>query len=451
MAGCDAIERDWSAWIPLEIVKAQKGQMRIGGVATDEEAEDLQGEKVFIDGLDISYLLQRGAFNWDHGKDPGDILGEVDSAQKQGKRLYVEGLLYPKVKKAQEVYDLMSSLKESGSKRKLGLSVEGKVKERDVENGKHIRKAWIKNIAVTYNPINKGTWVDMIKSLGVFDFEPCPNDYEKCTLCEADFDKSEDSSEGGKKVVEGKPLESTVGTTVLEEKPEKKDTLKSSSSSPDNQAKGPGENTKSPPLEESKEEVEKAGPPVGGGKGLKVGYDIPATSGGVSGSALREEDLEKKPKIVTYEEKHLGIKPIKVKRKRKKIGEFTKSELIEWFEDERGYSPKMAGVMADLIFKAVEIHGYIRTRRGHLERVKPYTKELSHELHRVGTMSERALMTRATKITRPSKILHFWNIAKDRGMYDLAAVIKHEGKRRLGLRDSDFEDVRREMKYAAAA
>lgn len=105
-SGCGAVERDWSAWIPLSVVKSSKGDMRIGGIASDEESPDLQGEKVFVDGLDTSYLLQRGAFNWDHQKGPEDILGEIDNVQKDNKKLYVEGFLYPKVKKAVDVYDL---------------------------------------------------------------------------------------------------------------------------------------------------------------------------------------------------------------------------------------------------------------------------------------------------------------------------------------------------------
>ena len=149
--GCGAIEKDFSFWMPLDVVKGKEGEMRVGGIATDEAAKDIQGETVFVDGLDISYLNERGAFNWDHGKSPGDILGEIDLAEKREKKLYVEGILYPHNKQAQDVYSLMRSLKETGSKRKLGLSLEGKVKERDFETGKQIKKAWIKNVAITYN------------------------------------------------------------------------------------------------------------------------------------------------------------------------------------------------------------------------------------------------------------------------------------------------------------
>lgn len=428
--GCDANEKDFKFWMPLDVVKAPKGEMRIGGVATDEESPDIQGERVFIDGLDISYLLQRGAFNWDHGKGPGDILGEIDIAMKQGKKLYVEGPLYPHVEKAKEVYDLMRSLKENGSNRKLGLSVEGKVKERDVQNQRHIRKAWIKNVAVTYNPINQGTWVDFVKSLGTFIFEKCDKECVGCTFCEVEKSESEGEDSNISKTNE---VTTNLQPSVKQDSPvaDKSNDLTS-------------------PSESSKEDVEKAG--------LSAGHDIPAVSGGISGSALRKESLETGPaKVTTYkideedsEEKRKNNEIVKESKKLSKKKRFTKSELSVWLQ-EIGYSPTVSELMTDLIFKAVEVAGYIRTRKGHLERVSPFRRELFHEAHRMGTMSEKALMTRATKITNPSKLLHFFNIAKDKGMNDLAAVIKHEGRRRLGLKDSDFEDVRKEIKYYATA
>jgi hypothetical protein len=174
-------------------------------------------------------------------------------------------------------------------------------------------------------------------------------------------------------------------------------------------------------------------------KALAAGYDIPATSGGVSGSALREEDLGKKKKVTTYD----------LKKKRKRDGHFTKSELVDWLQGNNTCSKRSAEALTELIFKSVQIAGYIRSRRGRLERVKPFSRELSHEAHRMDTMSEHALMSRAAKIGHPDKMLHFFAMAKDQGMDDLAAVIKHEGRRRLGLKDKDFEDVRKEV-YASA-
>ena len=265
MAGCEAKERDFRFWFPLEMKKGGDGKIRIGGVATDEESPDLQGETVFVKGLDISYLTSRGTFNWDHGKDPADILGEVDIAQKTDgeKKLYVEGFLYPDVKKAQDIQKLMGSMEKAESNRRLGMSLEGKIKERDGYDGKIIKKAWIKNVAVTYHPINQGTYLDFIKSLGD---KPV---YEPCN-CECGTDAC--------------PF----------------------------------------------------------AKSTCAGYDVAATSGGVSGSAVKNESLEKDEKVTTYTEDDLK------KKKKKENGEITKSYLEEILM-EKGYSESLANRMSDLL------------------------------------------------------------------------------------------------------
>jgi hypothetical protein len=417
MAGCGSVEKDWKAWIPLEIAKSSKGEMRIGGIATDEDGMDLQGEKIFVDGLDITYMLQRGAFNWDHGKEPGDILGEIDLAQKQDKRLYVEGFLYPNVKKAVEVFDLMQSLKGSGSKRKLGLSIEGKIKERDVETGKSIKKAWIKNVAVTYNPINQGTWVDMIKSLGNFTFEKCDNDCSNCPSCAKSDSSGESKVQQSEKPADFKE---TVAAVITEKSldTEKKDEVK-----PVTQTITAADTVQAL----SPEETQKA---------MAAGHDIPATSGGISGSAVRKESLDGDKKVTTYTYTKENLEDKKKKKKRKET--FTKSELTEYLHEEMGYPDNMAGLMSDLIFKAIQIKGYMRTRKGHLERVKPFSKELTHELHRINTMSDSALATRASKVTHPDKMLHFYHAARSAGKSELAAIIKHEGIHKLKMKESDF-------------
>jgi len=430
MSGCGAIERDFSFFMPLEIVKSKDDSMRIGGVATDEAGEDLQGEKVFIAGLETDYLLQRGNFNWNHGKEPKDILGEIDTVDKKGQKLYVEGFLYPKVEQAEAVYKLMKGMKESGSDRKLGLSIEGKVKER---NGKEIKKAWLRAVALTYDPINRGSFVDLIKSMGDFTFSSCSGDCSKCTVGVAgSCEDAQKSGEGAKKDSQGVKETMTVKTEVLTEVASDKTATKEMSSP--SLSKG----QESAPSPEVLKEVEKAD---ASGPGLKAGHDIPATSGGVSGSALREEDMDKKKKVTTYDERHVGLK-------RKKKGAFTKSELAEWLLDKNICSKGLEDNLADFLFKAVQVAGYVRTRRGRLERVSPFTKELSHEVMRMETMSERALMGRAMKITNPAKMLHFYALAKDKDMNDLAAVIKQQGIRHLGLKERDFDDVRREVAYA---
>jgi len=397
--GCNSVEKDFQFWMPLEIEKAKKeGEWRVAGIASDENAQDIQGETVFVKGLDVSYLMERGALNWDHGKDPGDILGEIELASKIDgeKKLYVEGVLYPHIKKAQDVWNLMQSLKDTESKRKLGLSLEGKIKERDSETGKQIRKAWIKNVAITYNPINKGTYLDMVKSLGKFSFDLCDKKCEGCTLCE-EVEKASEGSVTIDPVVDHKETEVKKAEVKV------------------------AEETKPIEVPLPSESVQKT---------LEAGQDIPATTGGVSGSALRAESLEQETKVTTYQKK---------KKKQKTDGEFTKSELAEWLQEERNYSPKTANLMANLLFlvKAINIAGYIRTRKGKLERVKPFTRELTHEIYRIKTMSDSNLMTRARKIKHADKMLHFYHAAVAAGKPELVGYIRSQGHR-LGLTNSDF-------------
>jgi hypothetical protein len=366
---CNAVEKEFKFWMPLEVTKSSKGDMRIGGIATDENAPDLQGEKVFVRGLDTSYLTNRGVFNWNHGKEPGDILGEIDIAQKNFDKgtLYVEGFLYPGVKKAIDTYDLMRSLKDSGSDRKLGLSVEGKVKERDIETGKQIKKAWIRAVAITYDPINQGAFVDMIKSFGNFTFEPCKGECSKCTFgdCPEDTKKSD---------IDPRDELPEVATPLIDPR----DPIPG----PDNVCSKCGKYKTGA----ASDEICMCDMPVAMAipdgqvyagateKAISAGHDIPATSGGVSGSALRDEELEKDPKVTTYDERHF-----KENKKRKKM--FTKSEVTDLLK-EKGIEG--AELFTDCIFKSLEIQeGGIRSIvarltaegkvKGHLRRTRKGT------------------------------------------------------------------------------
>jgi|GEM_PF-3597900 hypothetical protein len=494
--GCGAIERDFSFWMPLEVVKGQKGEMRIGGIASDEESHDLQGEKVFVDGLDTSYLLQRGAFNWDHLKGPEDILGEIDTVQKQEKKLYVEGFLYPKVKKAIDVFDLMQSLKESGSNRKLGLSLEGKVKERDEKDAKVIKKAWIKNVAITYNPINQGAWVDMIKSLGNFTFDSCDKDCSRCPLCEA---KKEVKLEPVKKATATPP--SFIVQDGIKYYPKDFGELKKAG---EGGTSGSGGAAPAPPQS----------------GGLAAGHDNPASSGGISGSALRRQSLDKKKKKTTYDEEHVGqkVEPEKSETDKKKKKKMTKSEVFEFIKSE-GNSEDRANLLTDLVFAMIEVapilakssegakKAWITRRKGlislaqqkkkkkdprdtpefweerygkkkkgadvrttgkgvtpspilsvkekedwkrHSKMPKKVQKEapkelaptgtaklVAHEIHRITSMSDKALLNRATKITDPNKMKNFYLAAKLKGKGDLAGAIITAGGR-IGINPHEF-------------
>ena len=57
---------------------------------------------------------------------------------------------------------MATALQKSGSNRRLGFSVEGKTLQRD---GKIVKRSWIKDIAITAEPVNHHTYLDVIKSI----------------------------------------------------------------------------------------------------------------------------------------------------------------------------------------------------------------------------------------------------------------------------------------------
>ncbi len=157
-------ETSFNVFIPIDLKKSKQddgGNWRIGGIAATD-SEDQEGERILMKGLDTSYLESgRAVFNWNHGNMPEDIVGEIDIFRKDNKKLYVEGFLYKGVPKSEDIYKLMKA-RESQSNRRLGFSVEGKIRQR--EDNK-ILKSWVKAVAITHEPVNPYTVADLVKSL----------------------------------------------------------------------------------------------------------------------------------------------------------------------------------------------------------------------------------------------------------------------------------------------
>lgn len=145
-------------------------QRRIGGwVSTDHL--DKQGEILIQEGLDFSPFLKSGFFNDNHLKTTGKAVGYPEVAELRerpdgGKGWYVEGYLLEGHPPADEIWSLAQSLERSGAPRRLGYSVEGAVLERDLEDRRTVRKAVVREVAVTRCPINDQTqFVMLAKSL----------------------------------------------------------------------------------------------------------------------------------------------------------------------------------------------------------------------------------------------------------------------------------------------
>lgn len=154
-------------FVPVEIEKAGKNgeEMRIKGIASTAD-KDVQGETLLPSGFDLNRFLNQGFLNWNHTakSDPSSIVGEPVKAEiTKDNKLYIEGVLYNDHPVAQKVWDLAKTLEKSGSKRRLGFSIEGVATERDYLNPKIVKKAEITGCAITPTPVNKNTVMEIMK------------------------------------------------------------------------------------------------------------------------------------------------------------------------------------------------------------------------------------------------------------------------------------------------
>jgi hypothetical protein len=151
-------------FLPASVVKAGKdkdGKRWIQGIASTSH-KDLQNEYVMQDGLDFSYFLKHGHLNNDHKQGPENIVGEPTDAKITKDGLWIKGFLFKGKENADYWWEHINSLEQSGSNRKVGFSVEGKVKKKV---GAKIVECWIKNVAITASPVNTHTWAEIAKSL----------------------------------------------------------------------------------------------------------------------------------------------------------------------------------------------------------------------------------------------------------------------------------------------
>lgn len=163
---------DFKFTIPAELSKNDSGEWRVSGLASSSSV-DRQGEIILPEGIDATPIAKgKGFFNFDHDNSPENTIGTLDGYKKTANGMYVEGRLFKNHSRAKAVYEIMSSLSK-GDKGRVGMSVEGKVIERDPTNPSIIRRCLIKNVALTLNPVNQDTYADIIKSMssGDVDFQ----------------------------------------------------------------------------------------------------------------------------------------------------------------------------------------------------------------------------------------------------------------------------------------
>ncbi len=150
--------------IKAEIDKDKPQTAKIAGVISTDEV-DLQGERVLQKGLDFSYFLKKGVFNYEHQSGASNLLGYPTKVTQRRGYTEVEGVLLLDKPKARDIFETASAMRKAGGHRTLGFSVEGQVVERDPENPKIVTKAKVINCAITSNPINPDTSLELIKSV----------------------------------------------------------------------------------------------------------------------------------------------------------------------------------------------------------------------------------------------------------------------------------------------
>lgn len=163
-------EMKFNAFVPMDLSKS---------VSTKEDTEqfskvsgwastpvlDLQSDIINPKGIDISYFKEHGYVNYEHNQD--EVVGfPTDNCYVDvEKGLYIEANLFKDNENVIKMLDLAEKLEKSGSGRKLGFSIEGAVKKRNVNDNRVIDEVTITGVALVKNPANpEATWESFVKS-----------------------------------------------------------------------------------------------------------------------------------------------------------------------------------------------------------------------------------------------------------------------------------------------
>ena len=190
-------DETFNFWMPATAIskgggKDKKGRRWIQGIASTA-SRDLQGEVVNQNGIDFSYFLKHGYLNDDHKPGPEHKVGEPTECKVTKNGLWVKGFLFNNHKKADEYWELMNALTASDSNRKVGFSIQGKVKRRA---GKEIVECWVQDVAITPAPVNTATWAEIAKSLSAEKW-----DLSKASDCEEEDEEKALTVSGGSPLV----------------------------------------------------------------------------------------------------------------------------------------------------------------------------------------------------------------------------------------------------------
>lgn len=190
------MKNEFEFTMPATLSKSSDGKTWVQGIASTED-KDLQGEIVKAEGIVLSYFLNSGFINDNHAKDTSGKIGVPTEAKITKNALWIKGYLLD-TERARAICELANALEKSGSNRKLAWSIEGKILERDKKDPNVVTKCWLKDVALTAEPVNPHTYADFSKSISanvdlrdVFVDEPIV----KADVMDADVDEDEGDEE----------------------------------------------------------------------------------------------------------------------------------------------------------------------------------------------------------------------------------------------------------------
>ena len=150
----------------------ENGDYIVQGVMTTDSVDE-EDDSITPEGMDCSYFLEKGWVKYEHGNAPNQFIGEPlevkigqfthPTRHEVVKGIFVKAKLFAQRKLAQEAIQAMQDLQKSATKRTMGWSIEGNVKERNRKTGK-IVKSILRNVVLTMNPVNTVTWAELAKS-----------------------------------------------------------------------------------------------------------------------------------------------------------------------------------------------------------------------------------------------------------------------------------------------
>jgi len=163
-------ETKFNTFVPLDLEKSTEVEndtrefSTVSGWASTPNL-DLQNDIVNPKGIDIEYFVKHGYVNYEH--QPDQIVGipSENCYVDMNKGLYIEAKLFKDNDKVIKMLDLAEKLQKTGSGRRLGFSIEGAVKSRNVNDNRIIDSVMISGVALTAHPANPdATWEKFVKS-----------------------------------------------------------------------------------------------------------------------------------------------------------------------------------------------------------------------------------------------------------------------------------------------